>query len=486
MARTRTRRRVLARDRIRWSFAAYPLTLVVLAVGAFRLPGRTWGIEAWAWIPPAWAVGLAALGVAAGLVARRTGSRDPEAFPRLPRALTLVALLGLAASFWFLRTRAHFLGDGYQNLGILAADHVRVKDTARGTLWILIRLKELFGGGEAGALAAYRALALVSGAAWLAVVAAGARRVVDGAGARSFAAVVMLSGPALLFFGYVENYAPFALAVTAFTFTGLHVARTGRGRWLMPGLAGIAILLHVLGFTLLPALLWALVAGTPAGDFLARLPASRRWTGVIGLALVAALFGVPAWRDSLTLQFALVPLPGSPYAVEGYTLFSVAHLADLANLAFLLVPGGALLAAAAAAARGRTGRRPAEAGFLAVLIASTTGAVFLLDPRLGMPRDWDVFAFAGIPWAVALGWAWSRAAAVEPRLRLLGPLAALLGILVLLPRLLVLSDPETAVRQFESYLDLDFRKGRNGRLLLVNHYRETGRDALAEAELESW
>lgn len=463
----------------------YAITLGILGVGLFRTGGRTWGADAWAWVSPVTGAVLLAAGILAGVLAFR-GPRLPGSARWLP-ALGWAAVAALAGAFWVWRTQAHFLGDGYQNLAVLAVDPVRVKATARGTLQLLILLRDAFGGGEQGALAAYRALAVGSGVAWIGIVLVAARREFPAGFERaSFAAVLLLSGPVILFFGYVENYAPFVTVVTAYTLLGVRVAQTGRGRWAAPALVGAAIYLHVLGFALLPSLAWILLSGTALGRFFARLPARRRWAGLGGLALVAALFGVPAWRDSLTLQFALVPLPGSPYALEGYTLFSASHLLDLANLAFLLLPGGAVLIAAIAAAPRRRFLRGGPARFLAWLILSTSGAVFLLDPKLGMPRDWDVFAFAGIPWAVGLAWFWAHAVSERPALRPFGPLAAGLGLLVLVPRLLVLGDPHLAVHPFAAYLHLDQKKSRNSRLLLVNYYEENGRQDLADAEVDRW
>ena len=37
---------------------------------------------------------------------------------------------------------------------------------------------------------------------------------------------------------------------------------------------------------------------------------------------------------------------------------------------------------------------------MAIMLVCCLGAVFVLDPKLGMPRDWDLFSFAGVPFVV--------------------------------------------------------------------------------------
>lgn len=470
----------MPRDRSRRPWVLYFATLAALAAGILVPHARAWGVNVWARVPLPLAMALLGIAGLGPFLAIRLAPRLPEA---VSRRLPPLGLVLLAASFYVLRTKAHFLGDGYQNLSLLAADPVRVKATAKGTLQLLAFLKSVVGGGESGALAAYRTIAFASGVAYLALVVFAGRRLVSGSfERRGFIAILATCGVSVMFFGYVENYAPFVLAVTAHALHGIHVVRTGRTRWAAPAITGAAIYFHVLGFTLLPSLAWILASGTPIGNSLSGT--SVRLRTLVGVGIVAAgLATLEAVRhDHLALEFALVPFTNTRYALQGYTLLSGSHLLDLANLLLLLLPGVGVLAAAALGAR-EHGPVPA---FLAVLTGSTSAAVLLLDPKLGMPRDWDVFAFAGIPWAVTGAWMWASASRRRPALRPAGPLAALLGVVVLVPRLFVLGSAERALPLFRDYLELDPSRGRNARVHIVNYYRGIGRDDLAEAEIDAW
>lgn len=462
-------------------------TVGVWAAVPFLPAGRHWGVAAWRHLPPAAVLGLAAAGILAMLLAHRQAGRGDRTPRGNDRLLATALLIVVPVLFVLFRTRAHFLGDGYQNLELLAADAPLLKASARGTLRCLLLLKPLGGGGAAGAEFAYRAAAVVSGVAFLGAVLVASRALLSGSALRrGFVLVLATSGPVLLFFGYVENYAAFVAMVTVYALWGVHAARTGRGKWLGPGLVGVAILLHGLGFALVPSLFWLLVDGTPAGRALAPPRGARRWVGpAVAVVVAFAALGF-ARRRSLALELMLLSWTRERFTVDGYTLASTAHLLDLLNLGLLLLPGVAVLAACALAPGARAWLRTPPARFLAVLILGTSGACFVLDPKLGMPRDWDLLAFAGVPWIVAAAWGWAQAADVREALRPWGPAAAFLGLLVLGPRVFTLTDADRAVVPFREFLALDHTKSRNAHTHLLNHERDRGREDLAELEKQRW
>ena len=80
-----------------------------------------------------------------------------------------------------------------------------------------------------------------------------------------------------------------------------------------------------------------------------------------------------------------------------YSLFSLSHLLDLINHQLLVSPVGLLmLLTSVLAFSGRTGRRDRAARFLLILSLCTLAYAFLADPKLGYPRDWDLFAFSAL------------------------------------------------------------------------------------------
>jgi tetratricopeptide (TPR) repeat protein len=101
-----------------------------------------------------------------------------------------------------------------------------------------------------------------------------------------------------------------------------------------------------------------------------------------------------------------------------------------------------------------------------------------------MPRDWDMFCFAGLPLAVLL-----YLLALDPRRRSTGSLRAaglaiVLGLLVLFPRALTQAEEETSIELFDNYSELDTFKNGGGRFLLLQYLEKKGRRG--DADRRRW
>ena len=461
---------------------AYFLTLAAFLAAALIPGGRVWGVTAWRYVPRE----IAILALIAGVLApfaldrlsrRRDGSR--------PAVLFALATTAAVALFVALRARAHYLGDGWQSLALLGSSPPYVKPDAPATGAALRALCGALGGGERAALLAYRMVSVAAGALFVAVVATFARALLPSPADRRRLVLFLLAGGwSLLFFGYVENYALFLVAVTAYTLAGARAARDGQGPWLAAALALLATCLHGAGVVLAPSLAWLVLARTRAGSMVRNWPRIAVTLGALGV-LAIALRRFAATDVSLELLF--VPLGRSRFTVDGYTLFSPKHLLDLANLALLLLPGTAPLAVALARTSKAPLARNGATTFLLVLAASTALAAFVLDPKLGMARDWDLFSFVGIPWALAGFLLLTRepGARGEPARRAIA-LATALGFLALLPRALTNASEAAGYRQFRDHLSLDHAKGRSSRIHALSHWQRLGRDDLAAREADAW
>ncbi len=459
-------------------WVAYAITGAIFVAVALAPVGRTWGAEAAAWASPAMQAILAIL-----LVAVPFAVRARPRLPSLPERAVLPLLLAVAAAlFGAFRATAWFLGDGAQNVGMLGESRPPPKLTSAGTWLLLLGVRRLIPADpEAAARAAYAVYAGVSGLLFVAVAWLLARPLVPGRDARFLLAAALLTGGwSLQFFGYFENYATLVLGVTAFAMSGAHAARTGGRRWLPALLVPAAAALHVLGLLLVPPLLMLFKP--------ARLP-WRRLAVPLVLAGVAGAAGA-AWFVTRELSRALlfVPAVAWRFGAPGYTWFSPAHLLDVANLALLLVPGIVVLAVAHGAGRRRGARAPRDPAvtFLAVTAACAWLGVFLFDPKLGMPRDWDLFAFAGPPLLLALAVPLLARMDKDPAAGRPVLLAAALGALVLAPRVAMNRDEPAAYEQFRRHLALDPARGRNATYHSVAYLKRTGRTEEMEAEIRRW
>jgi len=477
--------------------AAYYAAVALLVSAAFFPEYRLWGLSWWAYYPGWVQLGILVLAAAAPLVIRafpqthRTDLTTSEQETGKNRSIFIWIGLSVVVSgclFYALRARTHFLGDGYQLLSLLADQApAYTKNTEIGEAVIHRWLRAIIGGDpQSAALLSYRIVSIVSGMIFTSIAAVFARILHTNTRDRLlFYLGLCTGGYMLLYFGYVENYSLFTVAVLGFTLTGLAACLGKLSRWWSLFPLAAAIFLHVLGVCLVPSALYLILAPTGLGRRLARARIGTKWLLVLlGLTGAALLFG-HYYTSDYVFRFAFVPILSDRFTVEGYTLFSWNHLVDFLNLLILLLPGWPVLAAALLATRHHKGPRQRSNVYLAVLTLSVLGAVFILDPKLGMPRDWDLFSFAGIPLAVA-AYHLTTDGPARVWLRSAAALSLVLGLFVLIPRVLDQSLTDHGTERFKSYLSLDVAKSRNGWPQLATYYRSHGDTAAADATIARW
>jgi Tfp pilus assembly protein PilF len=284
------------------------------------------------------------------------------------------------------------------------------------------------------------------------------------------------------FFGYIENYALFILTSLLYCMTGLLVSLGRAPRWTLLPLLGLTVLSHVFGVVFLPSTIYLILTGTGIG---ARV---GRWTSITKLLLsaVLAVIGLATffhfYSNYYYFRFAIVPLLPDRFTVEGYHLFSVPHLLDMVNLALLLAPALPVVIAIVLVMPLKSMFRRSEYRYLAILVLSCWAAMFIFDPKLGMPRDWDLFSFAGVPLALLSFYLVLDKKVRPPNHAPIALMMILLGLLVLFPRAISQTNPDQSVKWFNNYAALDKTKNMYGRTLLKKYYDRRGDAVTAEQE----
>jgi len=289
----------------------------------------------------------------------------------------------------------------------------------------------------------------------------------------------LTGGYALLFFGYVENYPLFVLCVGLFSLAGLLVLKEKLNRYwpLVPLVLGG--LLHPYSVVMVPACLYLLLRP-------ARPDESRGWIrravwvgiGVICLMLLGGA-GYYLFSESYFLQLALVPPVENQFTVEGYTLLSLKHLLDWFSLLFVLAPALPLFVVVFIYRPIRKWLKRPDILFLILMIVPSLAITFLFDPKLGMPRDWDVFAFTGVPLTLIFYGA-TLGRDGPPSGRRIAILGIALSLLILAPRVAIQAQPDKGFALFDNYAALDKLKSRSGRFILREYLSRHGREAEAE------
>lgn len=486
--------------------------LVLQALGAGPLRTSFWGCHLLAFIPAPVAAGVFAawLAVISWLVLSAAGSA-PRCITPLERAgasrfapPVLAALM--AAAMALFRSRQTVLGDALPLITDLpsgSAFHPREPLT----MLVQSTVYEWFAGGTAQpgaqgvatATASVQAVSIACGFLFTFVAFDLVRSVfqpdtsaaVDKARERAAAAgrnaaillgtlVVLLQGYAVLFFGYVENYAIDALLIGVVLATGVRVL-TGRLPLAVPLLASVlAFGFHLSQIVLLPALAVLTVSEW-------RMPARRRAAGrdlVIAAAgyllldrfLASRPGGLSLWAAAHNMLTTATTDQGTGAGI-GY-LLSARHSRDFFNDQYLLGPWAAALfvpGAILALRRHVFGDR--RLVFLAAAAVSYLGASwFTSDPLLGYPRDWDIFAPAGVAYTVAGLALWSAAARFPfAWWRILVSLAVLSGLHLAVWVALNHSEPRAMAR----FATLPLGPGRT-EMVMGSWYRRQGNNDEAE------
>ena len=463
------------------------LATVALFLLPFAIPGaRLWGVGVWLYLPLAFQIGFIAVGLGTPLILLKLGvfgqTKEPsDGISRLGKFWVVLGSVTvvLGGVYYLLRARTHFLGDGYSQLDRLTSQNPFIKPWDFGEELVHVLFHRLLEGQVPNpSLAAYQWAAVLAGLLFVILGGLGARYLFDANRDRiTFTLGVAAIGCSLMFFGYVENYAYLSVSIISFTVGGLVVARRGMSRWLVVPPLLVAIFMHSLGVLLLPAAVFLLIGRDLPVSRLQRLRIELRILLLVALVLGSVLLAHIGYRNVLFLRMVMLPVVADTFTLRGYTLFSWSHLVDFLNLILILLPGVFLFAVSGTlSAFGRRVRWP-EYQFLLMLVLPMLGAAFLIEPGLGMPRDWDALSFPAVPLGVLCFYTALDRTRDRQVFRTTAILAMVLGFLSILPRAITQTIPQQGVDLAMSHFKLDIKRNRSGMWLLGQYYLEKGDSA---------
>ena len=476
------------------ALVAYYAILVTMLAASFFPAARLWGLSGWLHYPVTVRLILCGLGaILPVLLLRQTGrttaNGDSATKRNIPYALVVaIALAVWAALFYLLRARMHFEGDGYLLLSSLADGNLPIKFTNYGESVIHRFVYALVGGGGSeDSLLTYQLVSCFAGVVFAGAVAATSWKLYDNIRKRTlFLFGLTTGGYMLLFFGHVEHYSLFVLSVGLFAFVGVLIVHQRLNRWLILLPLALAVFLHILGVTLIVPAVYILFRQTRLSKILSGCGRWYKW----GLAAVAIAVGIGLayWQyvSSYVFRFSLVPVVEDRFTLDGYTLLSGKHLADMFNLLILLLPSLPIAVAILIVRRRRESLLRAKYIFLLLMLGATAGAAFVFDPKLGMARDWDLFSFCGVP-LVLLAYSFIFDAGTRDRwYPNVAILAIGLGVLSLFPRAYNHTNEEISLNRMDDYITLDPLRNRGGMNLVLQYHINADDSTSAMAEYAKW
>ena len=223
-----------------------------------------------------------------------------------------------------------------------------------------------------------------------------AQRIVPDRAAMLAVLAVLIAPPStLLFFGYIEFYAPmYACLVWYFYFSVAAMEESGP-LWRPLVMLLVAAACHITAILLLPSALFLVFHRMRK-----RVPALKALALVIVTSAVAGLLYYFISPQHLGKGFFVpaFPVPGG----QAYSLFAWEHIIDIVNLLILYMPVSGLLAfiGISLLKKDGTGESPAP-GFALLSFAYPLMFIVSWNTLLGMARDWDVASFFGISSACA-------------------------------------------------------------------------------------
>jgi tetratricopeptide (TPR) repeat protein len=304
--------------------------------------------------------------------------------------------------------------------------------------------------------------------------------------------LVFSSGAMLLFFGYVENYAPVFVVGTIYVILGLRFIH-GKARLWSPIVAFLlAVYSHVSGVLLGASLVFLIVTRVFGGSRMLRVV-----TAVL-VVLTCATVYLAGYYTRLGEYF----LPLFP-SQSSYSVLSPNHWIDIANELLLLAPALPLLVALWIVlwrGRGSTGTegspdeiesaptdqptpwltRRDEWHFSILVLIPAMSYLLFFNPAIGLGRDWDLFTvtlFGLVPMLLLVINRTYTEGRVTPH-RIVVP-ALIMGVVMTAAWIGVNAAPEKSTERFEHILAYQESRPDYAYEVLAKTYHDQGR--LADA-----
>jgi Tfp pilus assembly protein PilF len=392
-------------------FSVAATVLILNIAGAISPSGLNWGFHAFGFIPPVIAIALfflialLFLGPVQEKITSLLGKVVHYFHAKDPWVRRMSTLIGLTASgiiFWLMREKTFLLGDG--NLKIRAVrDVVQVSDIPAifnnepmaGLLYWKVRQLLLPAGLLPNDEFAIQLVTTLCGVFTLAALWYIAEELLENIPHRILLFVFMIgSGVTQFFFGYVEVYPPLYLFFVLLVLSLIRWEKNYLSVIYPSVIYGVLFSLHFGMIMLLPVMMvvWFCEARRTSVLHVVAACGAALVTSVLLLWLCG--FSVPSFINAFTgrERHILTVDPGTAYwSVYGF--FSWFHLLDLINIIILISPMAVpILLVFPLTAIGRTTLQ----GWTGIILflCALCGLVFttIVNPELGMARDWDLFA----------------------------------------------------------------------------------------------
>jgi tetratricopeptide (TPR) repeat protein len=374
--------------------------------------------------------------------------------------------------FWLLRTRTFFLGDGYAQISFLKSEQYLKTGFEALEIWMhlyLYKFLKFFFTPSAESI--YVGLSIFVGGVFVMILFFMARTLSEDRFDRLFVfSLFIFSGATELFLGYAEHYTLLYTSIFAYLYFSVRYLQ-GKAKAFMPIVfCALSIGFHFSSAYLVPSLFFLLSLRKRKGELVFKMKKAMPYLLVMIFLIALSVFYI--WSINPVLSDIFVPLFKGRVQAPDYTLFSFPHILDIINQHLLLSPVGIiLLLSLAIAVKGSIRLKNPITSFLVLVSICQIFYHFVVDPRLGAGRDWDLMS------NVALGYTWLGVylfvhLGKSERYSAVTIIFAVL--LCTIPWLLLNASTNRDIDRYKNLLDLDVKRSLNGRWVLTNYYNEHG------------
>jgi hypothetical protein len=250
----------------------------------------------------------------------------------------------------------------------------------------------------------------------------------------------------MLFFGYVEDYSLTAAAWMLYFNFSVNYLDSGKGTYWPIGLYLLGFSLHNITITLLPSLFYIYY-------FHKKKHGANVWLSLIGILIITIGWSCISIYNRHIGTLLLFESRTQP----GYFLWSSAHLLDIMNL-LLLVSPAILILISIQKWRDPIFRKDHLRNFFWIAALPGIIGLFILDPLLGMGRDWDLFALMllGLHLALFAGADWNNIT------RLFKISICVIGISFTFVNVLINRNMQQSITRYKNIAALDTARARYG------------------------
>ena len=306
--------------------------------------------------------------------------------------LRIVISFSFLIFFYTFQTQTFFLGDGYTIFSHFekGSDFVP-KWSEYGSSLIIRELQSYLGGyTRKTVMQAFQIVSICSGVIIVYNIIVIAGKISSSLTSKFIALVTLLfSGLLLLFCGYVEHYALLWMVITFFFRFSLSYIIEERLLWLSIISFIVAVFIHVEAIIFIGGIAYLLYLKLHKKNHNINYFPKSMIIILVGFITTGILLLII--RENFNLEKIILPLLRGPNHAPDYALFSSKHLFDIVNLIFLMFPAvliifGLLLSQPIKWITNKVSL------YLLLLSGGSLLFLFLIDPLLGMARDWDLMS----------------------------------------------------------------------------------------------